>query len=149
MRAVNSSLQQCIADIAHSDFHCLISLKLRDGKAIPNMNSMTNAVVVSYIVDSMYLRILVFSSSQWICQRFRRCLRIGIYSNTHLSYSPKKMIYSSKHPLCDTTKEKLVRITPDTFEGLGLSQRSAFCPPKALLAGTVHNVSQNIIPSIS
>ena len=32
----------------------------------------------------------------------------------------------------DTTKAKLVRSTPETFKGLGLSQQSASCPPKGV-----------------
>ena len=39
-----------------------------------------------------------------------------------------------KHRLCGTTKAKLVRRTPETFKGLGLSQQTAFCPQKAMLA---------------
>ena len=48
---------------------------------------------------------------------------------------------TGKHRLCDTTKAKLIRSTPETFKGLGLSQRSAFCPKKALLAGMVYTHS--------
>ena len=49
----------------------------------------------------------------------------------------------SQHRLCDTTA--LVRNTPETFKGLRLSQRSAFCPQKALLAGIIHlNFCNNI-----
>ena len=33
----------------------------------------------------------------------------------------------------DTTKAKLVRSTPETFKGLGLSQQSASCPPKGVV----------------
>ena len=44
------------------------------------------------------------------------------------------------HHLCDTTKAKLVRSTPETFKGLGLSQQSAFCPQKALLADICYYV---------
>ena len=52
---------------------------------------------------------------------------------------------TGKHRLCDTTKTKLVRSTPETFKGLGLSQQSAFCPQKALLAGIIHlNFCNNI-----
>ena len=42
---------------------------------------------------------------------------------------------TSKHRHCDTTKTKLVRNIPETFKGLGLSQQTAFCPQKAMLAG--------------
>ena len=66
-------------------------------------------------------------------------------------YLPKKemeLLCTSKHRVW-SPKHRLVRNIPETFKGLGLSQQTAFCPQKALLAGTVHNVSQNIIPSIS
>ena len=52
---------------------------------------------------------------------------------------------TGKHRSPDTTKAKLVRSTPETFKGLGLSQQSAFCPQKALLAGIIHlNFCNNI-----
>ena len=36
-------------------------------------------------------------------------------------------------------------VLPETFKGLGLSQQSAFCPQKALLAGIIHlNFCNNI-----
>ena len=42
-------------------------------------------------------------------------------------------------------KGNLIRRTPGTFKGLGLSQQSAFCPQKALLAGIIHlNFCNNI-----
>ena len=57
---------------------------------------------------------------------FTKCLHITGY-----------LLCTSKHRLCDTTKAKLVRSTPETFKGLGLSQQTAFCPQKALLAGMI------------
>ena len=47
------------------------------------------------------------------------------------------MLSTGKHRHCDTTKAKLVRCTPEAFKGLGLSQQTAFCPQKALLAGMI------------
>ena len=44
---------------------------------------------------------------------------------------------TSKHRRCDTTKAKLVMSTPETVKGLGLSQQTAFCPQKAMLAGLI------------
>ena len=35
-------------------------------------------------------------------------------------------------------KHRLVRNIPETFKGLGLSQQTAFCPQKAMLAGIVY-----------
>lgn len=48
-----------------------------------------------------------------------------------------RQLCTGKHRHCDTTKAKLVRSTPETFKGLGLSKQSAFCPPKAMLAGMI------------
>lgn len=48
------------------------------------------------------------------------------------------VICTSKHRRCDTAKAKLVRSTPKTFKGLGLSQQTAFWGQKALLAGIIH-----------
>ena len=45
------------------------------------------------------------------------------------------MKHTSKHRRCDATA--LVRNIPETFKGLGLSQQTAFCPQKAMLAGIV------------
>ena len=39
----------------------------------------------------------------------------------------KHRVWSPKH--------RLVRNIPETFKGLGLSQQTAFCPQKAMLAG--------------
>ena len=65
---------------------------------------------------------------------FTKCLHVASY-----------MLCTSKHRRCDTTKAKLVRSTPKTFKGLGLSKQSALCPQKALLAGIVHlNFCNNI-----
>ena len=49
------------------------------------------------------------------------------------------VVFASKHRLCDTTKAKLIRNTPETFKDLGLSQQSAFCPQKAMLAVLNHS----------
>ena len=49
------------------------------------------------------------------------------------------VVFASKHRLCGTTKAKLVRRTPETFKGLGLSQQTAFCPQNAMLAGMIQN----------
>ena len=45
------------------------------------------------------------------------------------------MTHTSKHRVW-SPKHRLVRNIPETFKGLGLSQQSAFCPQKAMLAGT-------------
>ena len=45
------------------------------------------------------------------------------------------MINTSKHRVW-SPKHRLVRNIPETFKGLGLSQQTAFCPKKAMLAGT-------------
>ena len=45
------------------------------------------------------------------------------------------VVFARKHRLCGTTKAKLVRRTPETFKGLGLSQQTAFCPQKTMLSG--------------
>jgi len=45
-------------------------------------------------------------------------------------------------------KAKLVRSTPDTFKGLVLSQQSALCPPKAILAGIDYDFSFCITSSL-
>ena len=39
----------------------------------------------------------------------------------------------------DAAKAKLVRSTPKTFKCLGLSQQTAFCPKKAMLAVLNHS----------
>lgn len=49
------------------------------------------------------------------------------------------LLCTSKHRLCDTAKAKLVRYTPETFKGLGLSQQSASCHQKAMLAVLNHS----------
>ena len=46
------------------------------------------------------------------------------------------MLCASKHRRWTPTA--LVRTIPETFTGLGLSQQTAFCPQKAMLAGIVH-----------
>ena len=45
------------------------------------------------------------------------------------------MTHTSKHRVW-SPKHRLVRNIPETFKGLGLSQQTAFCPQKAMLAGT-------------
>lgn len=47
------------------------------------------------------------------------------------------LLCTIKYCRCDTTKAILVRSTPEAFKGLGLSQQSAFCPPKGV-AGIIH-----------
>ena len=44
------------------------------------------------------------------------------------------MNHTSKHRVW-SPKRRLVRNIPETFKGLGLSQYTAFCPHKAMLAG--------------
>ena len=51
------------------------------------------------------------------------------------SYTYHNCTYHSKNRRCDTTA--LVRNIPETFKGLGLSQQTAFCPQKAMLAGMI------------
>ena len=46
------------------------------------------------------------------------------------------MLCTCKHRRCDTSA--LVRTIPETFKGFGLSQLTAFCPQKAMLAGIVY-----------
>ena len=45
-----------------------------------------------------------------------------------------KLLCTSKHRVW-SPKHRLVRNIPETFKGLGLSQQTAFCPQKAMLAG--------------
>ena len=45
------------------------------------------------------------------------------------------LLCTSKHRRWITTA--LVRSTPETLKGLGLSQQIAFCPQKAMLAGMI------------
>ncbi len=49
--------------------------------------------------------------------------------NTVLSTSQPASIAASSHGTCQDF--------PETFKGLGLSQQTAFCPQKAMLAGKV------------
>ena len=48
-----------------------------------------------------------------------------------------KLLCTSKHRVW-SPKHRLVRNIPETFKGLGLSQQTAVCPQKAMLAGMVH-----------
>ena len=56
----------------------------------------------------------------------------GIYidSVSAITNTSKHRVWSPKH--------RLVRNIPETFKGLGLSQQTAFCPQKAMLAGINH-----------
>ena len=45
------------------------------------------------------------------------------------------LLCTGKHRVW-SPKRRLVRNIPETFKGLGLSQQTAFCPQKAMLAGT-------------
>lgn len=55
-------------------------------------------------------------------------------------YTPTKkgmeLLCTSKHRVW-SPKRRLVRNIPETFKGLGLSQQTAFCPQKAMLAGMI------------
>lgn len=58
---------------------------------------------------------------------------------------PKRALCTGKQRRCDTAKAKLVRSAHETFQGLGLSQQTAFCPQKKMLAGIIHlNFCNNI-----
>lgn len=52
------------------------------------------------------------------------------------------MLCTGKHRRCDTTTT--VRIIPETLKGLGLSQQSAFCPQKAMLAVIVSEIALDL-----
>ena len=57
-----------------------------------------------------------------------------------VGYLPKKrmvLLCTSKHRVW-SPKHRLVRNIPETFKGLGLSQQTAFCPQKGILAGMCH-----------
>ena len=60
------------------------------------------------------------------------CNTCGIYidSVSAITNTSKHRVWSPKH--------RLVRNIPETFKGLGLSQQTAFCPQKAMLAGMIH-----------
>ena len=47
------------------------------------------------------------------------------------------LLCTSKHRVW-SPKHRLVRTIPETFKRLGLSQQTAFCPQKAMLAGIVY-----------
>ena len=47
---------------------------------------------------------------------------------------PKRVHCTGKHRVW-SPKHRLVRSIPETFKGLGLSQQTALCPQKAMLAG--------------
>ena len=54
-------------------------------------------------------------------------------------YLPKKrmvLLCTGKHRVW-SPKHRLVRNIPETFKSLGLSQQTAFCPQKAMLAGMI------------
>ena len=55
------------------------------------------------------------------------------------------MLSTGKHRHFDTTKTKLVRNIPETFKDLGLSQQTAFCPKKAMLAG-IFQINSSFMP---
>ena len=52
--------------------------------------------------------------------------------------------HTSKHRVW-SPKHRLVRNIPETFKGLGLSQRPAFCPQKAMLAEEYDEAPEGIL----
>ena len=57
-----------------------------------------------------------------------------IFSEGYLPKKKMDLLCTGKHRVW-SPKRRLVRNIPETFKGLGLSQQSAFCPQKAMLAG--------------
>ena len=77
---------------------------------------------------------IVPSCFGWVllCTR-RGCPPPGHFFGRLFSEKEMDLLCTSKHRLW-SLKQRLVRNIPETFKGLGLSKRTAFCPQKAMLA---------------
>ena len=73
-----------------------------------------------------------------------KSLQVAQATNTSTSYH---LLLTRKHRVW-SPKHRLVRNIPETFKGLGLSQQTAFCPQKAMLASVVQNFTRQSLNTV-